>query len=353
MRRAALTVVAVATLGLVIRARSSGVSLRAALINDVLLPLSGMKRKARDARALPRQIARHRWVEPARPSARLRRRLIVDAKVLDGAEVFTIQPRGASSGTTILYLHGGAWVFDVLAPHWWIVDALIARTGARVILPRYPLAPEWTWRETYAFLDRLLGGELATDRERLIVAGDSAGGCLSVGLSQRLHARGEKCPAGLLLFSPALDLTFADPQVRALAPHDPMLAVAGCRAAARLWAAETPLTDPRISPLFGKLDGLPPVTIFTGTRDLLHPDSLRLHQGLTRAGKAVALHCYRGMCHVFVGAPIPEAERALDEAGAFVRDCVAAASAAPDRVASTRWDLQGRASNRSIPTMGR
>jgi acetyl esterase/lipase len=315
-------VAGIASVGLMAAARAAGVSARALLLNDVLLPLSGMKRKARKARDLRRQIARHRSVEPARPSARLRRKVSIDAVELSGAPVFVLRPRAGWSGATILYLHGGAWVFDVLAPHWRIVETLIERTGARVLMPRYPLAPEATWRETYGFLDRLLSEHLATDRDRLIVAGDSAGGCLSVGLAQRLCARGEARPAGLVLFSPALDLTFSDPRVHAIEPHDPMLAVAGCREAARLWAAGRSPADPRISPLFGPLDGLPPVAMFTGTRDLLHPDALRLHDRLVRAQRDVTLHRYRGLCHVFVGAPIPEAARALKEAGAFIRRCV-------------------------------
>jgi acetyl esterase/lipase len=308
-------------LGLVAWARASGVSVRAKLVNDVALPLSGMKRKARDAAGMRRQIARHRLVEPARPSARLRRKFAVSEEVWSGAEVFTIRPRVAGTDRTILYLHGGAWVFDVLAAHWRIVEALVDRTGARLVLPRYPLAPECTWRDTYAFLDSILRQRFATQRDRLTLAGDSAGGCLALGIVQRLLKRGEALPAGLLMFSPALDLTFSDPRVHAIEPRDPMLAVAGCREAGRLWAADTPPADPLVSPLFGNLDQLPPVTIFTGTRDLLHPDALRLRERLAQAERQVAFFCYREMCHVFVGAPIPEARQALDEAGAFIRTC--------------------------------
>jgi monoterpene epsilon-lactone hydrolase len=312
----------IVSLGLMAWSRQFGVSIRARLINDVVLPLSGMKRRARHGGDLRRQIARHRRVEPAEPSARMRRKFAIDTITIDGVQVFLVRPRVGGSEATILYLHGGAWVFDVLAPHWWIVEALIDRTGAQIVLPRYPLAPEDTWRETYAFVDRLLDTHLTKARDRLIVAGDSAGGCLSVGIAQRLSARGAALPAGLLLFSPALDLTFSDPRVLAIEPRDPMLAVAGCRAAGRLWAAGTPLDDPRVSPLYGPLDGLPPVAIFTGTRDLLHPDATRLHERLTRAGKSVALHGYKDLCHVFVAAPIPEAARALDEAGLFIRRCL-------------------------------
>ncbi|MEE7494496.1 alpha/beta hydrolase [Methylobacterium oryzae] len=332
-RPAALTAGAltIAALGLAVWAKTSGVSVRAKLVNDVALPLSGMKRKARDAQGLRRQIARHRRIEPARPSVWLRRKRCVRAEMLDGTEVITVSPRDRSSGVTILYLHGGAWVFDVLAAHWRIIDALIARTGARVILPRYPLAPENSWRRTYAFLEHLLSSIGESPRDRLILAGDSAGGGLSLGIAQRLRARGETLPAGLLLFSPALDLTFSDPSVQAIAPRDPMLAVPGCREAARLWATGTPPADPRISPLFGSLEGLPPVAIVTGTRDLLHPDSLRLREGLARAGRTAALYLHPEQCHVFVGAPIPEAARALDQAGAFIRDCVGAPDVSAQR----------------------
>jgi epsilon-lactone hydrolase len=84
--------------------------------------------------------------------------------------------------------------------------------------------------------------------------------------------------------------------------------------AAKLWADGLPLVDPRISPLFGDQTHLPPTLLFVGTNDILLSDAHRL---MSRGAK-VTLREYPGMFHVWVGAPIPEAKRALDEAAASI-----------------------------------
>jgi monoterpene epsilon-lactone hydrolase len=97
-----------------------------------------------------------------------------------------------------------------------------------------------------------------------------------------------------------------------------MLAVPGLQWAGRQWRGQLTADDPRVSPLYGSLQGLPSVAVFTGTADLLHTDALRLREKAEAAGHSMTYHERAGLFHVWVGAPIPEAKEALDAAARFL-----------------------------------
>ncbi|GMA28209.1 alpha/beta hydrolase fold domain-containing protein [Arenivirga flava] len=185
---------------------------------------------------------------------------------------------------TILYLHGGAYVHPLVAPHWWIVDRLVRVSGATVIVPQYELAPHGSVEEAFALLDELA----RRVHGRLVLAGDSAGAGLALAWTQRRRDAGERLPDALQLFSPWLDTTMTNPGIAALEP-DPMLDRERLIASARSWARDRALDDPLISPGLGDLAGLPPTVVHQGGRDLLHPDALRF--GRRAAPRAVRWRC--------------------------------------------------------------
>lgn len=100
------------------------------------------------------------------------------------------------------------------------------------------------------------------------------------------------------------------PGIDAIEPHDPWLARAGVRPAARSWAQGRDLTDPDVSPLFGDLGHLPPTLLLVGDRDVCLPDCQVLAE---RAGASVRLRVGQGLPHVFPLLPIPEAGPARAE----------------------------------------
>ena len=150
----------------------------------------------------------------------------------------------------------------------------------------------------------------------ITIMGDSAGGGIALAVTMALRDDARPMPGSLVLFSPWLDVTLSDPEQRALAPRDPILAPPGLLAAGRAYANGVSPQDSRVSPLFGSFDGLPPVAILSGTRDLLNSDARRVAR---RAPGVVQMFEYPDMPHVWVGLPIPEAHQALQQAANFVK----------------------------------
>jgi epsilon-lactone hydrolase len=256
----------------------------------------------------------------AEPSWSLRRHLRIEKRICHGWPVFVLDPRAGRSDHRVLYLHGGAYVHGPFGAHWRIISRLIQRTRAQVTVPLYPLAPRHTWRDALRLLEQVYA-EMATQQNtaNITFTGDSAGGGLALAFAQVLREKAQPLPGKLVLLSPWLDVTFSDPKQLELAGIDRMLATPGPRWAGRVWAGDLPPEDPRVSPLFGSLSGLPPIALFTGTADLLNSDARRLKTKAKSEGATLEFHEYEGLFHVWMAAPIPEAKKALDEIAAFIR----------------------------------
>lgn len=239
------------------------------------------------------------------PPARLRRRYRVSESPVDGFPCYTIAPRERpESGTVVVYLHGGSFFREISWWHWRFIERLVA-AGHRVEVPIYPLAPRHTYRAARPYLTavyRRVLGEF--EAERVVLAGDSAGGTLALLLAQALPAAGLPLPARLILLAPCLDMRLANPEIDRVQDADPWLARPGLLEAGRVWAGGDDLGLPELSPINGPVAGLPPTDIYVGTHDILHPDARLFAE---RAGAAVRLVAEPGAFHVYPLVPVPEA----------------------------------------------
>ncbi|GGF21215.1 alpha/beta hydrolase [Subtercola lobariae] len=219
---------------------------------------------------------------------------------------------GTTAGTHLIYTHGGAFVFSILATHWQLLASIIEKTGVSITVPLYGLAPEHQFGEAYHVLDAIYDEAIARYGDRVFLSGDSAGGALALGQAIRARDAGKPRAAGIILFSPWVDATMSNPQVARLAPLDTMLGAAGLAEAGRWWAGAAGPKDSLVSPIFAELNDLPPVYTYQGDRDVLLADAKLLTKRIRAAGGQTELRIYRGGIHVFVGAPwTPEARRAL------------------------------------------
>jgi acetyl esterase/lipase len=247
---------------------------------------------------------------PAAPPASLLRRHLVTERKVDGFSCHTVTPRHAASGRACVYLHGGSYVSPIRPPHWNLI-AKLADAGMRVEVPHYGLAPQHGYREAYPFVTavyRRLISDL--DPAGVAVAGDSAGGGLALGLAQAFTQEGLAPPGRLVLISPWLDLNLRDPAVPVVEAGDPWLESERLRVNGRSWARGDDPALPRLSPINGPMAQLPTTDIYTGTRDLLHPDALRLAKAATAAGSTVNLTVCEGAVHVYPLLPAPEGRSA-------------------------------------------
>ncbi|MCE0486769.1 alpha/beta hydrolase fold domain-containing protein [Ornithinimicrobium sediminis] len=239
----------------------------------------------------------------AAPPAHLGDRLT--SEVVDGFEVTTVTPAaGALGGGHLLYLHGGAFVNGIARQHWALVAELAEATQRAVHVARYGLLPEHDADDAAGHLEAL--HRHLAPQGPLHVLGDSAGGNLALLLAQAQAGGGTV--VGLTLVAPWLDLSMSNPEVDALEPHDPWLTRAGLRPIAAAWAGTHDLRSPAVSPLFGRLDALPPTAVLVGDRDICLPDCRVLCERATSQPPPV-LHVEAGSPHVYPLLPTPEGRR--------------------------------------------
>lgn len=244
----------------------------------------------------------------AGPPQRLRRRARVGERTVAGFRCVTVAPREDAGGRGVLYLHGGAYVNEIAPQHWSLIGAL-AGAGTTVHVPLYGLAPQHTFTEAYAMLEALYA-DLAADAAELTVMGDSAGGGLALGFAQTLRDTGRPLPRALALITPWLDIACRSPRIAEIEPSDPWLGRAGAVVAGRAWADGADPDDPRLSPLFGDMHGLPPIDAYYGTRDITFADAPALESACRRAGTPLDLHVVEGACHVYPLVPMRKGRRA-------------------------------------------
>ena len=298
-------------------------SIRARLV-DLALPLLGIKRFFAEPDRLDERIAKLRARKPVRPRAKWHKRFDIREFASRGFPVVTIEPRGGArpGAPHLFYLHGGGYVMDIAAVHWDTVADLCERLGASATVPVYPLAPENKAPEVLAAMHSLYL-ELAARHgvQNITVMGDSAGGGMSLALAQMLKADGGPMPGSLVLYSPWLDATATAEGQRAIERRDRMLAVSGLEACGAMYSGDLARDDPRVSPLFGDLEGLPPIAIFSGTSDILIVDGRRLAKRLDEPGMPEHVYYeYKDMFHVWMLLPVPEAKQARSQTVDFIRE---------------------------------
>lgn len=248
------------------------------------------------------------------PPGRLLRTHRVDRRLVDGWIVYDVSSRENTQGgasARVVYLHGGCYVFEIDPVHWAFIGKLADESGARVVVPIMPLAPAGTASAVVARVADL-AASLADEggADQVSIMGDSSGGGMALAVAMELRDRGVADLRAIVLIAPWLDISGTDPAIAKLAPRDPWLAVPGTRAAGSLYRGELPEDDWRVSPINGSLGGLGRVTLFSGTRDILHADALRFLQLAQAAGLHVDYHRGPGMIHNYPILPMPEGDAA-------------------------------------------
>lgn len=210
------------------------------------------------------------------------------------------QPAGVGpGGPTLLYLHGGGWTFGSVRAYRSLCARLAKALGRRVVAPDYRLTPDWTYdalcADVRAVWDAL---EAEVGAPELTVAGDSAGGQMTLVLALALRDEGRPLPRALGLICPGLDMTPEAIAAHGAGEREPLLSpvlLQRCTAAA-LDGADP--RDPRFSPIFADLTGLPPIVLDTGEDDLIRRDGLRLADAARAAGVPVDHVDLPGLWHV-------------------------------------------------------
>ncbi|KUN39041.1 alpha/beta hydrolase [Streptomyces longwoodensis] len=248
--------------------------------------------------------------------------VVTRGTVLGGRPALELEPAAASGRGRLLYLHGGGYVVGSPDTHAGLVGELARRAELRTVSVDYRLAPEHPFPAAVddglaAYRELLVD----TDPRDLVLAGDSAGGGLSIATLLAARDAGLPQPAAVVLFSPWVDLTLTGGSIRSKEDADPLFVEADLRDYADLYLGTTDPAHPLASPLFADLTGLPPLLVQAGANEVLLDDAVRLAGRAGADDVEVTLEVGPGLPHVFQHhyGRLDEADAALDRAARFLR----------------------------------
>lgn len=247
------------------------------------------------------------------PPAKIRRALSVDRHTIEGRPCWMLRPKTGATRGAIVYVHGGSYVHEVAPQHWELAARIAIEGKCTAYVPIYGLAPEHDFREAYSFMDAVYRHAIsAHDPSRVVLMGDSAGGGLALGVALVAKRDGLPRMARLVLLAPWVDLALENPKIPEVERTDPWLTRKGLLASGKAWSRGADPKLVELSPIHGDLVGLPPITLYVGTRDILWPDTVLLAERAREAGVEVELVEEQGLVHVHPLLPIPEGRAARD-----------------------------------------
>jgi acetyl esterase/lipase len=242
-----------------------------------------------------------------------------DRLTIAGVPVVRVQPPMGGTNGTLIYLHGGAYALGSAKGYRGLVAHLSAAAGMTAIIPDYSRAPEARYpvalEEMVAVYSRLL--EDGLDPKSAVIAGDSAGGGLTLALAMALRDRGIAAPAALGLISPwanlAIDIDQLRPKLR-----DPLILPSMTAEWAPQYAGTVDPMSPGISPVYGDMTDLPPIVMQTAGDDPIRCDALDIARAVAATGAASVDHrVFDSLWHVFhlQVSVLPEAREAVADLG--------------------------------------
>jgi len=281
----------------------------AARLMHLILRMTGLKRMFVDESRLRTQIesARQQQLTPYQlPKMRLQS--VVHKEHIAGLQVITLEPKHASSSKSVVYLHGGAYLFAPSGGHWQMLDAIATQSGVRMVVPIYPRLPQYTVDDALPALLNLI--QHVQQRSAVVLAGDSAGGGLAVSLAIEMRERHMQPAQALILMSPWLDVSMDHPDIPHYEAGDLVISAPGLRALGQMWAGNRGVRDAWVSPLYADLTDLPPMTMIVGGVELFVPDCRAFQAKADTAGVVLDYREFDGCMHAFMLLPTPEGRAA-------------------------------------------
>lgn len=229
---------------------------------------------------------------------------------------------GADAELRLLYLHGGGWVSGSGGNYLPLAADISVAAKCAVLLPDYRLAPEHRFpaglEDCISAHEWLIeNGPSGPARARAtFIAGDSAGGNLTLATLLALRDRNRPLPAGGIAISAATDFTLGSESLKTV--HDPIISARTMPEFRERYLGEADPRNPLASPVFGNYHGIPPLLIQAGEQEMLRDDSIRVAKQAAADGIDVTLEVWPGMVHVFQIRRLPESREAIDHIARFL-----------------------------------
>jgi len=274
-----------------------------------------IKKRINDSRAALDQLAS---IAPLPKDAKLEN---IDVGGIPAAWVSTPE---VVKDKVILYLHGGGYIEGSITSHKDLAQRISRVSKAKVLLLDYRLAPEHPFPAALEDSTRAYRWLVDTEgylSQNIVIAGDSAGGGLTVATLVKLRDEGMTLPAAAVCLSPWTDLTLAGNSMKEKVHEDPFITPDNIMFFARLYLGQTDPKNPYASPLYANLKDLPPLCIQVGTAEVLLDDAIRLATRAKEVGVEVQLDIWEDMIHVFqaFGVLAPESQEGIEKIGEFIK----------------------------------
>lgn len=246
----------------------------------------------------------------------------VDTTQVAGRNVFTVSPKTNPSGKHVLYIHGGAYILNIIKIHWDLIGALIKKTNATFTVPDYPLAPSANVADGFTMMEQIYKNLLSKmSSDHITIMGDSAGGGFALAFAQKMKKDGVSQPSQIILLSPWLDVSASNLEMKALEKKDPILEVDGLEKIGKSWAGSLDNKHYMVSPIYGDLTGLGQISVFIGGRDIFIADSKKLKRMLEEQGIPINYYEYPQMFHGWMGITfLKEAKHTITQISSLVNN---------------------------------
>ena len=233
----------------------------------------------------------------------IRQNCNVEVERFMGRKIFIIRPKDEKvSEKKILYFHGGSYVAEMSNNHWDFIEQLVWDTKMTIIIPDYPLAPKYTYKDVFKMVKPLYKEILEeVESNDLILMGDSAGGGLSLALAEEMAEENYELPEKTILISPWLDVSLENTQIKEVQKLDKELNKDTLKLAGIAYAGgEENLQNFLVSPIQGDISKLKNIVIFTGSNDILMPDMYKLQEKGKKENVEIKINEYQGAGHIWL-----------------------------------------------------
>ena len=245
-----------------------------------------------------------------KPIRSVKRKHAVEKIQVNGCSAYWLS-KGKMKNGVLVYLHGGAFVVGPIKWQWEYISDMSLKGDMAALVIDYRQLPDHPFPAGLNDVTHVLMNLLDNERpDTWFLLGDSAGGNLALATTYQLRDKGYRLPSKLILMSPFLDASLQNPDIDKNEEDDPFLS-RDLRTGKKQYAPDEELYNPLVSPMFGKLEGLPPILLQVGTSEIMLWDSRKFYKKCREAGVEVEYEEYEGMFHAFqIVSMLPEAKEA-------------------------------------------
>ena len=227
----------------------------------------------------------------------------IETKEFMSRKIFIIKPKTEQlSKKVILYFHGGAYVAEATTLHWDFLEKLANDTKSTIVMPDYPLTPKYTYKDVFNMVEPLYKEIISkVDVKNLVMMGDSAGGGITLALAEKISQNNIQLPSKTILISPWLNVTLTNEKIKEVQKNDKDLNKEKLLIAGISYARdEEGMKSYLVNPINGPLSKLKNVIIYTGTYDILNPDTNLLQEKAKKEGIDIQIKEYEQAPHIWI-----------------------------------------------------